>query len=73
MVRGPLKSSLIIDSTIQEDPDSPGGMEYDRKIGLLWKVNRHLGGCGKGQTQDSRLNSRHLPELVQGWFRAGRG
>lgn len=49
MVRGPLESSLITDSTMQGDPDSPGGMEYDRKIGLLWKVNRHLGAVAEGR------------------------
>ena len=73
MIRGLLRPSLVIDSTIQGDPDCPGGMEYARKTGLFWEVSRHLGGCGKRYTQDSRLNSKLLPELVQDWFRAGRG
>lgn len=47
MIRGLLRPSLVVDSTIQGDPDSPGGMEYDRKTGLFWEVNRHLGVVAK--------------------------
>lgn len=67
------KTKLGVNFDNTGDPDSPGGMEYDRKTGLFWEVSRHLGGCGKRYTQDSRLNSKLLPELVQDWFRAGRG